>query len=432
MKPKMHTKQFFIFLTFILLFVDKFFSFVNAKPKDESTTQAGPTIKNSHRKIVEDDDDDEEIAYDPDEFDGIEKFNQKKIPEEKPKKIEKGFKTTNDRVNEFDDYSIGGLIFKFWMEILVIFFLIGYGINFILGKKKNAVLVESWAKKNRELFEQNFALVGVDEKGHMILKESNSVFKCYCSGRINCESLMAVVELQKRHDLVFYAIEMFSNGRDILTIDVEMNDVDMEPFVFAIVSKREEKQLRKDLKDLNSMFTQNYTNIVPNFPKKLVILSELEEIIPAIITNEVLATIIKYEQYFIKMHFTDQNPYNTKTKKKLLRFVYALPAITELEQLSTLMKMAIYFIDQVPKLYFSAQNKKTIEKNRMLAQEKLLKETHSQRQEAAQQRKIDKKQKEEEQKSQVPLTKEELKRREEKERKKELKKKQSKIKVVVG
>jgi len=421
----MSKKHLFTSLTFILLLIcDNFLSLVHADSKHESTN------KHTARKNVEEDDDEEEPAYDPDEFDGIEKLNTKILPEEKPRKFEKVVKTTTISEPE-NDYSIGLLISKFWMEALVTIFLIAYGVNFFTGKKKNTIVVESWAKKYKELFDQNFSLVGVDDKGHMILKESSSIFKCYCSGRINCESLTSTIDLQKRHDLVFYAIDLFMGGKDTLTMDIEMNDTDMEPFVFAVVPKREEKQLRKDVKDLN-MFTQNFTSEIQGFPKKLVILSELEEIVPAIITKEVLTTLEKYEQYFIKMHFTDQNPYSTKSKKKLLRFVYALPPENDLEQLSTLMKMTIYFIDQIPKLYFSVQSKKTIEKNRILAQERLLKETHAARQEAAQQRKIEKKQKEDGQKGQVLLTKDEIKRLEEKERKKELKKKQSKFKVVVG
>jgi len=71
----MSKKHLLTSLTFILLLIcDNFLSLVHADTKHESTNK-----HNTHKNVEDDDDDEEELTYDPDEFDGMEKLNTKKI-----------------------------------------------------------------------------------------------------------------------------------------------------------------------------------------------------------------------------------------------------------------------------------------------------------------------------------------------------------------
>jgi len=64
------------------------------------------------------------------------------------------------------------------------------------------------------------------------------------------------------------------------------------------------------------------------------------------------------------------------------------------EEMTTLLRMALHFIDLVARTKLTPQSKTRAEKKRARAAEEALRSSHSQRQEAAQQRKLEKKQKE--------------------------------------
>jgi len=125
------------------------------------------------------------------------------------------------------------------------------------------------------------------------------------------------------------------------------------------------------------------------------------------------------------MHFTDQEVLYT-SYKKTLQFVFKLPGSdAEMEGIQTLTRMAFYFIDLVAKTSLSKFAKQKADKNRLKAVEEQLKETHTQRQEAAQQRKLDKLQK---QKAEFEsLTPDEQRRREEKQYKKRQEEKEPQV-----
>jgi len=101
-------------------------------------------------------------------------------------------------------------------------------------------------------FELQFAALGAYEgnetnKEGGLLKDSHSCYKFYASGRRFCSGILCTLELRKRHNLFSLVLALFdlSTVRDTLTIEMPMNDEDMEPFVFAIVRKKEEKKNEK-------------------------------------------------------------------------------------------------------------------------------------------------------------------------------------------
>ena len=134
----------------------------------------------------------------------------------------------------------------YWAEIILITGLVVYVMNLVLGKTKNSRIVRWWAAANWRLLEREFALVGDDGKqkelpiddeaggssasgsrsgasspngdGELdaadeeaepdpdslpagLLKESESVYRVWCSGRVRVESLVVELRLLKRHDL---------------------------------------------------------------------------------------------------------------------------------------------------------------------------------------------------------------------------------------
>jgi len=158
-----------------------------------------------------------------------------------------------------------------------------------------------------------------------------------------------------------------------------------------------------------------------------VVCSECDELISEFLNPEVQTTLKKHENLFKRMHFTDQEVLYT-SYKKTLQFVFKLPGSdAEMEGIQTLTRMAFYFIDLVAKTSLSkfAKQKATVNRTRVL--EKNSKQTHEQRQEAAQQRKLQKLQKEKA--ALENLSPEAAAKAEEKLQKREMKKRMPKFKV---
>lgn len=128
----------------------------------------------------------------------------------------------------------------YWAEIILIAGLVVYVMNLVLGKTKNSRIVRWWAAANWRLLERELALVGDDGKqkdlpasdeaasgsgsaagssngtgGELdeeaepdadslpagLIKESESFYRVWCSGRVRVESLVVELRLLKRHDL---------------------------------------------------------------------------------------------------------------------------------------------------------------------------------------------------------------------------------------
>lgn len=88
-----------------------------------------------------------------------------------------------------------------------------YMVNFFYGKTKNYSLVNHWFQTHRAVLEKNFAVVGDDglsvevpkseqnESGSLI-KDSESNYALWCTGRHGIEGMLIQLKLIKRQDLI--------------------------------------------------------------------------------------------------------------------------------------------------------------------------------------------------------------------------------------
>jgi len=353
--------------------------------------------------------------YDDDEFVGFDAAPPKKV--EPPKDfISEKLAAVDTLPTQTNNYIL---------EMVYLFGIAVYILNYWIGKRKNEAIAAAWAESVAKILMSNFAKVGTDSPKISVVKESQSLFKVTATGRINCAGLQATLELRKRHDLFSLLLEFFSKSEDLVIIDIAMNDDAMEPLVFAVVKRKEERRYKSIYKDVSQFApAMPFAPLPPTFT----VFSESEELLPAFLSKEVLSTLANYEAEFVKMHFTDVSP-KTAKYKKILQFVFRIPN-GDMSKLITLTKMALHFIDQVAATQLTKLARQKVDKIRAKATEAVMKETLTQRQELIQQKKIEKKQKE---LAEIDtLTPEEQRKREEKNHKKELKKKQAKFKVSFG
>lgn len=149
---------------------------------------------------------------------------------------------------------------SFYIEMLFLAGLVVYFVNYALGKNKNIKIANSWLQAHKTFLEDQFALVGDDGKKEtevtqtgVMIKESDSIFTLWCSGRVCCEGMLVELKLIKRQDLLALTMGILSSKvQDQVVIKTEMSKDSMDSFVFAVASKKSASKLFKDMPDLVS------------------------------------------------------------------------------------------------------------------------------------------------------------------------------------
>ncbi|GMI87909.1 hypothetical protein like AT4G24330 [Hibiscus trionum] len=326
---------------------------------------------------------------------------------------------------------------SFTVEIVCGSFLIVFVINYFTGKRENENLALAWAAKfatKGSIFEKNFSLLGVGEgeDSPLLLKEGQTVFKFYASGRRYCQGLLATMELKSRHDLISRLFNLVVPCKDEITFEVYMNDEAMDQVIFAVAKKKAAKGMQKEVRDL-----QRFAGLVPNpsgrkwVVDELSVISESKEVAGDLITEAVLEQVFgdkayeKYGKNFISMHFSDQHP---GMHRKMLVFKFALPDANNMADMTRLVALVPYYIDLIGRYKLSSQARSKTETARVKAAQEAYKELQNARQEALQRKKAEKKKMLEE--AEAKLSAEAVRKREAKERARQMKKGMPKMKMT--
>lgn len=227
------------------------------QPKPTSTYKASKQQQQQDEDdIVVENEDSEFEGFDEEEFEGfvqdaeIEENEVTKVPDSgkkgEPKitvaKIPIHFRT------HWDSY---------WMEMLMLVGLFAYFSNYFVGRSKNSKIANFWLSTHRSLLEENFVLVGDDgrkdgEPFSGFVKESESLYTLWCSGRTCCEGMLVELKVIKRQDLVSIIACLMRPVQDQVQIKVEISKESMDTFVFYVGSKKTATKSFKEMSDLVS------------------------------------------------------------------------------------------------------------------------------------------------------------------------------------
>lgn len=350
------------------------------EPKTDDWTTADPQKKakdsnNEANDFVESDDSDDGIVeeefehfQDEEEFEGFgsnaEPADEALTPDQKkaePKltmaKIPIHFRT------HWDSY---------WLEMIMLIGLIAYFSNYFVGRNKNSKLANMWLTAHRQLLEDNFAMVGDDGKKETdssgpvgFVKESESLYALWCSGRTCCEGMLVELKMIKRQDLVSGVIGLIRKTQDQVQIKVEISKDSMDNFVLAIATKKSAARLFKDMTDLSKFCTsvakpdEKY-----HIPVGFALLSEIQEAAAAIIDSRLIAMLNKYSSLIDFIHISDQfsGPQDTETTevkqpetKRMLIVSYFIPEKTDLEDLKPLLQLVLHLVDKLKRFRLSKE-----------------------------------------------------------------------------
>lgn len=272
---------------------------------------------------------------------------------------------------------------SYWIELLFLLGLMIYFANYAMGKNKNVKIANAWLSAHKSFLEENFALVGDDGKKEtdlsetgLMIKESDSVFTLWCSGRVCCEGMLVELKLIKRQDLLALTMGILSSKtQDQVVIKTEISKDSMDSFVFAVCTKKSATKMFKDLADLVSdrwwlielenitycTFQKQFCVSVTkadekyNLPAGYSVLSELAEASSAILDARLVAMLHKYNNVIESIHISDQysgagteqegQPITKQPEtKKMLIVSFFISEKTEMEEMRPLLQLVIYLI----------------------------------------------------------------------------------------
>ena len=145
---------------------------------------------------------------------------------------------------------------SYYLEFLMVGGLVVYFLNFIAGRSKNQKMADTWFEVHKELLYANFALVGDDGKKEIenpgLVKETESVFTLWCSGRVCVEGMLVELKFLKRQDIVNVISNYIKPSTDQILIRVHLNVDAMDSYVFCISSKKSAQRLAKEVFDIVS------------------------------------------------------------------------------------------------------------------------------------------------------------------------------------
>ncbi|QCD76433.1 uncharacterized protein At5g49945 [Vigna unguiculata] len=370
--------------------------------------------------------------WDDDEFEGVPVEHAAPEPPSDPKSTENATAAQTPPIPNSPR--------SFTVEILCGSFLIMFAINYFTGKRENENIALSWAAQfaaKDSIFEKNFSLLGIGDGGDdapLLLKEGQTTFKFYASGRRYCQGLLATLELKSRHDLIARIYNMIVPCRDEIAFEVYMNDDAMDHVVFAMAKKKAAKAMHKDVRDL-----QRFGSVLsPPTSRKwvaddLAVISESKEVAADLITDAVIDQVFgekafeKFGKSLISLHFSDQHP---GIHKKVLLFKFVLPAAKNMADMTRLVALVPYYIDLIGRYKLSSQARSKTEGARQKAALEAQKELRNAQQEAMQRRKAERKKMMEE--AEAKLSAEAIRKKEAKERARQMKKSMPRMKMARG
>lgn len=179
--------------------------------------------------------------------------------------------------------------------------LLGYLINFLLGRSKNARLASTIYRSQQDLLEKNFSLVGdngqtrtvrtpdeqadSDSLANNLHKESESLYILWCSGRTAVESMLMEIRFIKRQCLFNSLAALIKSVNDTIVYTIDFSRDDMETFVFCLAKKRSAVKLHRDMNDLSQFCAERKNAEKRGLAGTYQILSEIGEVSSVIIDN---------------------------------------------------------------------------------------------------------------------------------------------------
>jgi len=308
---------------------------------------------------------------------------------------------------------------QYYIEIGLVMLALIYILNYFNGKNTNLKMAATWVQENREVFDQNFAAIGVSngKPGPILDEDSANGYKFYATGRVNCNYALVSLDLQKRQDLLsMYVLSFIWPEKDRVTIEIPIDLKTPIPIVFAAIKKREVKKMQEANPDIKGLCRKlRYDSLANDY----VVLGEFEETTDYVLSESIVSMLNKNANLIQLLSFSDQR----YAQKLVLRCEMLLSSNLKQDgkKYSTILRGLFYMVDQIVNYKMSQGARQKAEQERQALEKAREKENAEKRNEELQKKKEEKRKAEEERMK--SMSKEALRKLEEKEQKREQKKK---------
>jgi len=149
------------------------------------------------------------------------------------------------------------------VEICLFSVLAVYLIVFYFGKVKNEKIAKEWLISTYKIWKENFAELGIDDASTLV-RDGNHEFWYYATGRKHCQSVFTRVQLCPRQDIILTVRNFFKPTTDKIVMEAVLNKNESDDFVFALMARKMEVEIKKKRYDLKSFPRRYKGNNAPN------------------------------------------------------------------------------------------------------------------------------------------------------------------------
>merc|ERR1719261_493932 len=108
------------------------------------------------------------------------------------------------------------------LEVTACIIGIGYLVSWWTGKSRNYEIARVWTAECRDIFKRNFAQVGMG--GAPTIPDGYSTYKLWASGRVNCQSCLATLNLVRRQDAFSrFALNLIWPAVDLVDLEIPLD-----------------------------------------------------------------------------------------------------------------------------------------------------------------------------------------------------------------
>jgi len=142
------------------------------------------------------------------------------------------------------------------VEICLLSVLAIYLLVYINGKTKNEKIAKNWLISTYKIWKENFAELGIED-GSTLVRDGNHEFWYYATGRKYCQSVFTRVQLRPRQDIIATLLKINKPVYDKIVMEAVLNKNESDDFIFAMMDRRLETDIKKGRYDLKT-FTKRF------------------------------------------------------------------------------------------------------------------------------------------------------------------------------
>ncbi|KAL4424643.1 hypothetical protein ABPG77_002261 [Micractinium sp. CCAP 211/92] len=255
------------------------------------------------------------------------------------------------------------------VELCALAFLATFLVNLFVGRRRNEQLALAWTTQlvaPDGVLDRNFSLLGPGDTaaGEVLLKDSMHCYKFWASGRRFCQGMLATFNLVRRQDLLAWGVMALRGQKDVLDLEVRMNEGAMPPLVLVVAQPTIARELQQGSDDVKSLCKrlEPTRDRIAQWPERLTVLAEHSSIFYDLMTPQLLDLAFSKEAfeslrpYFRYLHITSDAPDGPHAP--VVRLSFVLPPQGDHATLNKFLALALLLADLLGSYKLSPEQEK--------------------------------------------------------------------------